>query len=251
MKTIILASTLLFSLAANGQNIPDTMYVETLPSSLAILVNKEMRLTLGKEGLGWFSHDYNDLTDDPRGFMVACKNPQIIKNNDTLPTLLYVSKIETFSTPIKHEEVELGQLVKLHFSSDEIPADQNCLIMIFASTTTLPITVGDTIKFVGKYISLVDSDPYANLDNETAQKIIMKKITKSLEGGSYKEALPYFAMLDRRQDDLPEEFYYYYVDSLKRVGENKKAYFYAVKYLGKFGKVGQYYERMIDAMAEL
>ena len=254
MKTIFLASTLFFSMALHGQEIPPDTLIKDLPSSLAIVVKKEIKQRATHDGEGWFFYHYSyfEKLDAHRGFDVGCKHPQLLKENAIFPTLLYVSKVRPFSLPMRSGDYSFkANTITFYFSSDEISEKEECRLEINAWEEPMPLTIEAALKYVDGYIGFVDSDPYANLDDQTAQKIIMKKITVAIESGSYKESLPYFSMLERREKDLPEEFYYYYAKSLRMAGEMKKASAYATKYLGKYGESGKYYERIIELMAEL
>ncbi|ALI08407.1 MULTISPECIES: hypothetical protein [Pseudomonas] len=250
MNKIFLTSTLLFSLSALGQELPLDTSIKDLPPSLAIKVNKEIQLEVFRDKYNVYRHTIESSSTDPRGFIISCDHLQRLKENTTL---LHISNVQQSVLPMLNNANERWNeyYLDFYFSSDEIPKSDNCVLQISSKRELPPSTVGEALNYTDGYFSFIDSDPYADLDDETAQQIILKKIANLIENNSYKESLLYFSMLERRQQDLPEDFYYYYAKSLKMSGESKKAMIYLKKYLAKYGKTGKYYERTTQLISEM
>lgn len=100
-----------------------------------------------------------------------------------------------------------------------------------------------------KYCSKAECDPdYPDLDAKTKMDIMMSKITTAIKEERYKDALPYFLSLERNNSNLPESFYFYYIQSLSKAGYRNAANSEAQDYLKKYSSKGKYYAEVIEIM---
>jgi hypothetical protein len=254
MKRLILTAYILFSNIAYGQQLPNSTFIKDLPPSLAIVIKDEILMHRAYDGTGFFSYkdSYVRKLDINRGFDIQCNSPQVIKASPNAPVLLYVSHIKPYALPSRSGEYSFSwNTITFKFSTDDIPPSSLCKLKIDVVDSQMPETVGDILKFVGNKIEFIDSDPYADLDNQTATLVIMKKITASIESERYIESLPYFSLLERRGGELPESFFYHYTKALQQAGDKEKSMKYAKKYLSKYGKDGKYYLQVVDIIARL
>lgn len=100
----------------------------------------------------------------------------------------------------------------------------------------------------GQYECGLDYDPYAGLDRETKIDILMSKITTAFKEERYDDALPYFNFLAKYDNDLPESFYFYQIQSLYKARHSDDAKEKAKDYLKKHGSKGKYYAEVIEIM---
>ena len=91
-------------------------------------------------------------------------------------------------------------------------------------------------------------DPYEDLDLKTKTDIVMNKITVAIKEGNYKDAVGYFPYLERVNNNLPESFYFYQMQSLSKSGRLDDAKEKAKDYLKKYGSKGKYYAEVIEIM---
>ncbi len=101
------------------------------------------------------------------------------------------------------------------------------------------------------YPSEVVLDPYANLDRDLLQDLLMQKIVTHIKADRPAEALPYFQRLEQTALPLPESFYFYQMEALEKSGRKADARAKADAYLARTGKKGKYYSKVIALMARL
>jgi hypothetical protein len=114
----------------------------------------------------------------------------------------------------------------------------------------LPLTVGEFRKAYGKYFDILIREPYPDMDKDIVVDIEMKKITSVIESkssspGDYKRILPSFYYLETKLDDLPESFYYYFIEVLAKQYRLDLVKVRATDYIKKYGKSGKYYTQVI------
>ena len=253
MKRIIALLSFFFMSSVQCQEISESVLIKDLPPGLAIMVKKEIRSRDGGPPFYYFyKYDYSKKLDTSSGFTIRCKSSYYFTPNEKFPKLLYVNRVRPFVLPSSSGDYVFSwNTITFYFTSDDNPKSDECEFEINALDNAMPLTVKDALKYAEGYISFIDSDPYAKLDDDTALKIIMKKITDAVASGRYKESLLSFSMLERRKIDLPEEFYYFYAQALKNTDNKDKAMEYSTKYLSKYGKKGKYYEKVTDLIASL
>ena len=111
------------------------------------------------------------------------------------------------------------------------------------------------IKILSILIALIIPITVYGEDPKIQADILMGKITSLLKADEPAKALPYMAELEELgpslPNRLPESFYFYYIDTLVRAGQNDEALIRARSYLGKYGKKGSYYAKVIKLMTPL
>ena len=93
-----------------------------------------------------------------------------------------------------------------------------------------------------------DYDAYPDLDQKTKTDIVMSKITTAIKEERYKDALPYFLLLEIHGSNLPESFYFYQIQTLSKVFKGNVINIKAQEYLKKFGSKGKYYAEVVEIM---
>lgn len=102
-----------------------------------------------------------------------------------------------------------------------------------------------------KECSEIECDPYPDLDEKTKMDVVMSKITTALKEERYKDALFYFEFLERRNNNLPESFYFYQIQTLSKANISDLKYYTQKKakdYLKKYGSKGKYYAEVVEIM---
>ena len=100
-----------------------------------------------------------------------------------------------------------------------------------------------------KYCLKAECDPdYPDLDTKTKTDIMISKITTAIKAERYKDALPYFVSLERKNSNLPESFYFHYIQSLSKAGYSEATNIQAQEYLKKYGSKGKYYTEVVEIM---
>lgn len=89
---------------------------------------------------------------------------------------------------------------------------------------------------------------YKKLDHKIKKEVMMSKIIAAIKEDRYKDALPYFSSLERHDNNLPESFYFYYIQSLSKVGYQQDTNVKAQEYLKKYGSNAKYYAEVIEIM---
>lgn len=89
------------------------------------------------------------------------------------------------------------------------------------------------------------------LNKEVQVDILMGKITSLLQANKEADALPYFAELETMGTQLPESFYFYYIEALQKSGSKEKTLSRAEDYLNRYGKAGKYYGKVIPIVSSL
>lgn len=108
--------------------------------------------------------------------------------------------------------------------------------------------VSDLTKECGAAVCDPDYDAYEGFDEKTKTDIVMSKITNAIKEERYKDALPHFAYLEKRNDDLPESFYFYQIKSLSKAGRQSEAMDKAKNYLKSYGAESKYYSEVIEIL---
>ncbi|SFQ34402.1 hypothetical protein [Variovorax sp. 770b2] len=110
-------------------------------------------------------------------------------------------------------------------------------------------TVRDLNNVIAGNLKIVFDDPLSGMDPAIAQDILLAKIMASIKDGKYSEALPSFERLEKLKSDLPESFFFHYIQALDKGGKKQEARARAVAYLKKHGKAGQYYDQVVELMS--
>jgi len=259
MKILFFLLQIAFASAAHSQELPKSTPINELPSSTALVVKRDIVLLEKSNKPSYsrveFNHEYKEKYNDYNGFYVLCRERRVFKASSDRSSLLRVTSIKSSSihrdaVGNKYPEHDID-LIDFYFVSDEVDESLDCSVRIITIEEPIPKTIEDLMPYLDGMFEFVDTDPYAKFDDETALKIIVKKITTLIENGSYTDSLFYFSMWERRQENLPEEFYYYYAKALEQTGNKEKSMKYATKYLNKYGKDGGHYEQIIELIALL
>lgn len=117
----------------------------------------------------------------------------------------------------------------------------------------LPLTVGEFRKAYGNYFDILVREPYPDMDKDIVVDIEMSKIKSVIEKknaspGEYKNILPSFYYLETKLDDLPESFYYYFIEVLAKQYRLDLVKVRATDYIKKYGKNGKYYTEVIQRL---
>lgn len=249
------------ALNVNAQALSAGSSLRDLPQGTALLLRKNIALKphpwaakyTGKEAEeGWYWHKtgFNTKANTQEGFVITCEKQ--IEFSSVPRTVFILMKPEfrqiKMMTASDYEytshSIIYGLTAKINGS------DEQCKITLQLVENEFPQTIEGALPYLNDVFSFVESDPYAEFDDETASRILMKKITNGIASGDHIEALANFSLLENRSTDLPEEFYYFYARSLKETGHKPQAMLYATKYLSKYGKSGRYYQKTIDMVAE-
>lgn len=88
------------------------------------------------------------------------------------------------------------------------------------------------------------------LPPDVLKDLLMARILKALKSKEYAAALPAFKEMEKQNSDLPESFYYYYIEALSGMGEKASARVRMDAYVRKYGKSGKYYAKVLELMTQ-
>lgn len=103
----------------------------------------------------------------------------------------------------------------------------------------------------GELISAMNLNTEQWLPPEILTDILMTRITSAIKTREYYKALPSFKQLDQMDKNLPESFYYYYIEALASSGKSQDARVRIDAYLQKYGKKGKYYPQVLEVTSKL
>lgn len=151
--------------------------------------------------------------------------------------------------PIKAVSVDDKRAVAIDVTPDMSPLG-NLKIWVSENKGQIPKTVADFIDQFDSYFQIIYDDPandqYQGMEKSMMVHAVMSKITTALKEGNYAEALPHFSQLEKLGTNLPDAFYYYYIDTLDKTGMWEKEYVYAESYLKERGKKNKFYNKIVD-----
>ena len=88
------------------------------------------------------------------------------------------------------------------------------------------------------------------LDKKTIRDIVMSKITTALKDSRYNDAIFHFNYLEKNDNNLPESFYFYQINTLYNAGNKAVAASKAQAYLKKYNSNSKYYPAVIEIMGK-
>ena len=115
-------------------------------------------------------------------------------------------------------------------------------------------TVGEFNEQVNGQVTIVTDtpmpDPYAGLDDEIKQDLLMTKILTAIKADQYAKALPIFAYMEKQGKPQPESFYYYYIVALDKTDRADAAKARAKTFLQTYGKKSKFYADVLAVLAK-
>ena len=115
-------------------------------------------------------------------------------------------------------------------------------------------TVGEFNDEVKGQVTIVTDtplpDPYAGLDDEIKQDLLMTKILAAIKADQYSKALPIFAYMEKQGKAQPESFYYYYIVALDKTDRSEAAKARAKTFLQTYGKKSKFYADVLAVLAK-
>lgn len=123
-------------------------------------------------------------------------------------------------------------------------------LAIAVSLASQPATVAK-ITLDSNQVTALNLQSENWLNPEVLTDLLMARITTALKSKNYHAALPWFKQLEERGENLPESFYYYYIEALSGSGERALARVQMNAYIVKYGKRGKYYAQVIELMSKL
>lgn len=110
-------------------------------------------------------------------------------------------------------------------------------------------TVGMFNREYADLMKIVDGDLYRDFSDDVTIDLLMAKISTAIKSQNYAEALPSFVYLENRIENLPESFWYHYLETASNVNDKEKVRALGTKYIKDYGKKGKYYGKVITLMA--
>jgi hypothetical protein len=162
----------------------------------------------------------------------------------------HLARIIFFYTD-RHER-ERSFFISLDLPKEDLDLPEGCRFQTKTfDAAYLPLTVGEFRKSYGNYFDILVREPYPDMDKDIIVDIEMSKIKSVIESKSsspidYKKILPSFYYLETKLDDLPESFYYYFIEVLAKQYRLDLVKVRATDYIKKYGKGGKYYTQVIQ-----
>ncbi|WP_326999098.1 hypothetical protein [Comamonas testosteroni] len=130
-----------------------------------------------------------------------------------------------------------------------LPKDKYGVITFKGKAQVGSRTVRDLNRVIDGNMKIIFNDPLSEIDPAIAQDILLSKITANIADGKFAEALPGFERIERLGAELPESFYFYYIQALDKSDKKDEARTRSLTYLKKYGKAGQYYNQVVEVMS--
>jgi hypothetical protein len=261
MRYIFPGFALLFALSsayALDQPIPISTDVEHLPAGARLVIKKSLKLKdFNRNNKQYYeNHDLKVVSNtDGRDFDwlgISCKNEVIFEYDSASPIRFNLGRTRRIDLNMQAANGYnyIGHFLEIHFSTDEKNPSADCEIDL--NTADLVKNSGDLMRNLSPYFDLVnEADPYAGMDKGVIVDVAISKITSNLKAGQPAKALPEFQYLEKLGVPLPESFYFYYTDTLSKLGKNSEALAHAQEYLKSYGKKGKYYSQVVEIMGRL
>jgi hypothetical protein len=147
-------------------------------------------------------------------------------------------------------------LFTLDLQKEGLSHDEDCTFWIKTfNAAYAPRTVGEFRATYGNYFDIVMREPYPDMDKDIVVDIEMSKIMSVIQKQNAspedcKKILPSFYYLETKLDDLPESFYYYFIQVLARADRKYEVRVRAMDYIKKYGKNGKYYTKIINILSD-
>ncbi len=118
----------------------------------------------------------------------------------------------------------------------------------------LPLTVGEFRATYGNYFDILAREPYPDMGEDIVIDIEMSKIMSVIQKQNasrldYEKIIHSFYYLDTKVYNLPEAFYYYFIEVLSKI-KIEQAKLRAKNYIKKYGKNGKYYTKIINILSD-